>query len=64
MWFLYNIIKEEKLMKKARKLFGVVLAIAMVFNVFAIAAVAENPVSQDVSNVSVNLQVGRYNDVT
>ncbi len=51
-------------MKKARKLFGVVLAIAMVFNVFAIAAVAENPVSQDVSNVSVNLQVGRYNDVT
>ncbi len=51
-------------MKKARKLFGVALAIAMVFNVFAIAAVAENPVSQDVSNVDVSLLVGRYDTGT
>ncbi len=51
-------------MKKARKLFGIALAIAMVFNVFAIAAVAENPVSQDVSNVELSLLVGRYDTGT
>lgn len=44
-------------MKKARKLFGVALAIAMIFNVFAIAAVAEN---QDVAQLDINLQVGTY----
>ncbi|NLX92461.1 MAG: hypothetical protein GXZ02_01100 [Clostridiales bacterium] len=44
-------------MKKARKLFGVALAIALVFNVFAIAAVAE---TNDVAHLDVNLQVGTY----
>ncbi|HZK39534.1 MAG TPA: hypothetical protein VFD23_05225, partial [Clostridia bacterium] len=51
-------------MKKARKLFGVALAIAMIFNIFAIAAVAENPASQDVSQADVSLLVGRYDTGT
>ena len=50
-------------MKKAKKLLGILMALALVFNLFAVAAVAA-PGDPDTLSADVNLLVGRYNTTT